>query len=136
MDWLRVVDSAGRLQFFFGESEQHSSVVSVQEIVAHRDGREVRIRLDLEEYPESPPAKWVKAGNNVVQLVVSMIEVESLELNGLARTMNLSVVAERDADVGLVRLTMSSDAVRFEATARFVHVASVSGYRNEERIRQ
>ena len=57
MTWLSQLDDIKGLQIIYGAIPE-ALVVEVDEIVLNTRGPSVILRLELAEFPQSPPPKW------------------------------------------------------------------------------
>ena len=81
-DWLDLVVDARAIRAVYGEHTPDLSGIAVVDLVAQPDGRRVQVRFDLAEFPAIPPAKWVAAKNNTVQLTLSFESTEQVRFTG------------------------------------------------------
>jgi hypothetical protein len=56
--------------------------VPLFEVVLHEDGPRLQIRLNLNDFPERPPARWIRAGYNTVQAELWFWTLTSLHIEG------------------------------------------------------
>jgi len=68
MSWLDLIDNARFLSKLFPDQPPSLSAIRLHEIQLHQDGPRIILRLDLNEYPASPPDKWSVADCNTVQV--------------------------------------------------------------------
>ncbi|MDP2269636.1 MAG: Imm50 family immunity protein [Archangium sp.] len=126
MDWIDSVGSAEFLRKLFPKAPSLHRV-RILEVDLHQDGPRVLVRLDLNEFPEQAPDKWVQSNANKVQVRLMGVGVQDLEVRGWS--------ANNIADIEI--LASGPDGVRFIATGAgfqlkgvFEHLAvdSVSAY--------
>lgn len=102
--------------------------VSLFAVELDREGPLVRLRFDLDRFPEVPPARWHGKGHNRAQLTVEFFDARELVITGWSRDnpWRLEVTAEGDRQ--RVRAGGTGGEVRF--TSGTFRIANVSGYQD------
>ena len=104
--------------------------VRLHEVRLHQDGPRVSLRLDLNEFPDNPPRKWVAGKFNRAQLTLVLIGIDDFQMTGW----NLNNIGELMIDgcsVG-IHLKFSGPCLGINCTAQFVEVEKISGYFDSE----
>lgn len=130
MGWVHLVDDAAPLAATFGDLSIITPTVTLHELTVVREGPAVQLRIDVAEFPASPPAKW--RNDNTVQVTLSLEGVTGLRLTGIGTSMAVTLDAERDLTTQAVTWTMRSATLNGSVTSRFSRIAKVSAYRNGE----
>ncbi len=100
--------------------------VRLHEIILHQDGPDVLLRLDLLEYPEDPPKKWVAGQYDTAQLSLRLGRVTEIRLSGWS--------LDNIVDLEIVRITsgisikVTHSLLDFECVCQFLSVDKISGY--------
>ena len=68
MDWIDSVGNAEFLRKLFPRAPSPCNV-RVLEVNLHQDGPRVLVRLDLNEFPLQPPAKWMPSNQAQIGLI-------------------------------------------------------------------
>lgn len=126
--WLDHVTDAGPVRAVFRDALPSLRGVNVHEVVLHRDGPRVELRLDLAEFPAAPPTKWTEFDTVQVRLV--LVGVTAMSLRGWSTTVVTDLVLER-AGEGL-RLATDGGPVALEVEAGAATVTKISAYRGGE----
>lgn len=126
--WLEVVHDSHKIHAIYGEEAPALRGVSLHEITIHRDGPNATLRIDLPDFPSSPPKKWIDRGLNVVQIEVSFASVHSIKLDGwtLSPVVDLSIEQQNDSVIG----NTSGDSTIY-ITATSAVLTSISAYRDQ-----
>ncbi len=88
------------------------------------------MRLDLNEFPDNPPRKWVLRKVNRVQLTLVLIDIDAFQMNGWSLNNFGELTLERCDKGILVKFTGKS--LRINCTARFLDVEKIAGYHDSE----
>ena len=104
--------------------------VRVLEVNLHQDGPELTMRIDLNEFPDPPPRKWVTNGFNRAQITLVFIEVRTLKINGWSRNNIVDVLIEPRSDC--VSLSIRGQGTEIDGLFSFVAIEKISGYRDEQ----
>lgn len=128
MSWFEDIDDAGFLRSLFPKAPRGRDGFHVHEVVVSREGPTVRIRLDLPDYPVSPPRKWVEAGYDTVSLTLMAIGVHSLSLEGIDVDMCCSLVIAKSESGITLELKGRTNYICVET--EFLRVDEVRGYCN------
>lgn len=126
VDWIDLLLDAMSLKALFGTSLPSLNNVNLHEITLDRDGPRVLLRFDLDDFPKTPPKKWVDAGYTRVQLVIAAFVVHEVLISGWNTTNKVDMKVEKIGD--LIAVSAKNDAVSFTIKAEFFNLRSVSGY--------
>ena len=91
-----------------------------------RDGSAVTLRLDLPNFPEHPPKKWVEQEANTVQIKLMLIDIQSLSLSGWGTETAVEFSLERKGE--LIQAAAMRKNERFEVLARGAFIQKISAY--------
>ena len=127
-DWTRFLADARTIDSIFGAEVPSLNNVDLHELVLHRDGPKALLRFDLAEFPRIPPAKWVAARYNRVQLRLAAI-VGNVSIEGWGTRCRLDVSIER-VD-GVIRMRADSHRIKISIDATALLLEAVSAYRDE-----
>ncbi|HEX2209964.1 MAG TPA: Imm50 family immunity protein [Longimicrobium sp.] len=99
--------------------------VELFEAVLTREGRLLRLRMELPRFPERPPARWSPDANRV-QVTVDFWSVEELRIEGWRYRIpgRLSLVRAGDG----LRLAFDSPGVRITAWCALARIDRFSAY--------
>ncbi|MFF7747925.1 Imm50 family immunity protein [Streptomyces sp. NPDC007971] len=125
MSWTSFVVNPEGITRIFQNAPPSLSGVRLHEVVLHKEGPQMRVRLDLPAYPAQPPRQWAAQGFNTVQIELAFSGLRSITLDGFGTDVT--------ADISIARGdTISVDIVapgtRIRAVADSVSVAALSGY--------
>lgn len=125
--WLDLLVDARAIRAVYGEQVPGVTGISVHEITAQPDGRRVRVRFDLAEFPADPPAKWVAARHDTAQLTLSFEDTHRVRFAG-PLTDDIADLVLAGEDPGVTALLL---APSFELTvrARWLVLSGISAYR-------
>jgi immunity protein 50 of polymorphic toxin system len=135
MAWMDLLDKAVFLRKLY-PVEPSLRKVRVHEVGLLEYGPTVNIRFDLNDFPAAPPAKWIQACANTVQVRLMCIGVLDLELRGWTSNIIADIDIARSEERGLI-VTASAEGVRFRGVFEFIWVDAVSGYtQNLKKLRE
>ena len=125
--WTDFLLDKRKVEFIYGEGLPALDKVSVHEILFDRDGPTVIFRIDLSEYPSSPPKKWIENKFNTVQIQLSCVGVKCSSLEGWSNTLlfaNIDLSREGD----LINFELNGDGLAVCIKSNFLDVVSISAY--------
>jgi hypothetical protein len=126
MSWLDCVDESVFLKELFPDAAPLLTAVRLHEVQFHQDGPRAILRFDLNEFPETPPAKWRAAQSNTVQVRLMGIGISAMHMTGWAAN-NIGLLAiERGADD--VRVAFDSSECSLRAVFEYLRVDGVSAF--------
>jgi hypothetical protein len=104
--------------------------VRLHEVRLHQDGPRVSVRVDLNQFPDMPPHKWILGKFNRAQLTLVLIDIRLFQMNGweLNNIGNLTIEKQGDD----VRLIFGGESSRIDCSARFLEVEKLTGYFDSE----
>ncbi len=102
----------------------------LHEVRLHQDGPRISLRLDLNEFPDRPPKKWVAGKFNRIQLTLVLVDIDSFRMDGWDLN-NIGDLSLKDCDAG-VCLQFDGPTLQIDCTARFLEVEKISGYYDSE----
>jgi hypothetical protein len=126
MSWIdHVQQSQGILEVFQGHVPNLDEV-EIREVVIE-DLRVVRLRFDLGEFPEKPPAKWVAGEANVAQVDLGLGDLSHLAITGALEPAigRISISGESAA---ATEITAAAGTFRVEAVGGFAWIRRFSAY--------
>ncbi|MFY0575471.1 Imm50 family immunity protein [Cystobacter fuscus] len=129
MDWIDSIGGAEFLRKLFSQPPSLHGV-RVIDFGLQQDGPRVLISFDLNEYPDEPPAKWVQAQANRVQIRLMGIGVRELELRGWSAN-NIADIKVTAAAPDAVALICHGDGFFLKAIFDHLAIDRVSAYRDE-----
>lgn len=132
-NWVFLTTNPEKIASVFSDDLPELFNVDLHEINMHRDAAAVTLRVDLLEYPNTPPKKWRDAGYNRVQIVLSFSGVYDLDLKGWTENCSLDLFVT--SQNGRIKLSTSEGKVRIELTADFLSVDSISAYKDSKYLR-
>jgi hypothetical protein len=127
MTWTDVVrEVQGVLDVFEGRPPRLDDI-EIHQVLVDADGQAVRLRFDLGEFPEHPPAKWVEREANVVQVDLGLGNLAHLAITGvLAPAIGEITVAGVS---GNIELTAVVGSFRVEAVGEMAWIRRLSAYK-------
>lgn len=125
-DWLDLVVDAQALRAVFGEHAPTLSGIAVAEVSVQPDGRRVAVRFDLPEFPADPPAKWVAAGHNTVQVVLTFEGTEHMALTGPITDDAADLALTKDDE--RVTGTLTAPSFTLSVRSQWLFVTKMSAY--------
>ncbi|AVF33731.1 Imm50 family immunity protein [Rahnella sikkimica] len=101
--------------------------VDIHEVIFHRDGPKISIRMNLNEFPVSPPPKWVEQKFNTVQIILTFVDIYDVSMSGWVDTnyiANLTIEKSNEK----VCLNVRSANLNLGIKASFIDIESITAY--------
>jgi hypothetical protein len=103
--------------------------INLIQILYDQDGPRVTVRLDLPDYPATPPEKWKSQGFNTVQLQISFIGVSCVSQSGWSNLNMVELTFTRDK-AGHYTARIGGPGVSFEAKFAHLSIDRISAHKN------
>ena len=129
MDWIDQVEKPDEFIRNLFPVAPSLERLRVLEVTLHEDGPSVSLRCNLNDFPKQPPAKWIKAEANRVQITLSCFGVRRLKIDGWG-TNNLVSIRMEKLEGDAFILEAVGDAVCLRAESRRVTLDKVTAYRD------
>lgn len=84
--WFELLVNSQSIKSIYGDETPSLKNVDVHSLLLHRDGPKLSMKFNLNEYPSSPPKKWNAQEFNTVQIVLSFLDLKSVEMSGWVDT--------------------------------------------------
>jgi hypothetical protein len=130
MSWVQLVENPETITSIF-EQFPVLDQVRILEIQLLQDGPVVSLRINLNEFPTSPPPKWLAGQVNRVQIQLSLIGIRDIQIAGWC-TDNIGNLDISRYDGGLL-VVLDSAACKLRCEAEFIHVQKISAYCDSSR---
>ncbi|MFE3541952.1 Imm50 family immunity protein [Nocardia sp. NPDC059177] len=131
MNWIELVENSDSLTKMYGGKVPSLLELNLHEIELHRDGPTLKLRFNLNSFPENPPIKWTMENCNTVQIELELRPVADATINGIHNIsvvdIDISPVTLNDVDVIRVRTTGKSTS-QIDAIGERIHLSKVSAY--------
>ncbi|NUP22757.1 MAG: hypothetical protein HOZ81_43205 [Streptomyces sp.] len=119
------MENPEKVEAVYGGTPPELTDVRIHEVVLHRDGPALRVRLDLSVYPEQPPRKWAVQGFNTVQIEITFSGLRAVSLEGFSTDVTADIALREE---GGVRVDISSGETRVEAVAGTAFISNMTAY--------
>ncbi|TKG92959.1 hypothetical protein EYV94_18485 [Puteibacter caeruleilacunae] len=93
------------------------------------DGASANLLIDLSEYPKDPPEKWIARQCNTVQIELTLIEIETINIEKWNYDNKGSILVSKDQNY----LTFSLEGTFF-FRCKWICLNRVSAYQQEEEL--
>ena len=123
---IEHIENPRALTALFGDDFDFMNV-NLHEVVVHRDGPSLRLRFDIPQVPQSPPARW-PASANTTQIVLQAGPIEELQITGFTSLCSGILRSLTDQGAPLLEFTASGCSVKCKFVS--LRVESVTGYIN------
>lgn len=117
---------AKQLKAIYGQEFPSLHDVDFHALDLHRDGPRALLKIDLPEFPKSPPQKWIDAGFNRVQLKLLGVGVHHFKMDGLQRNCKLTLSLFKEDD--LIRLSGEGSGMSFDISTEHLLVDGLNPY--------
>jgi hypothetical protein len=101
--------------------------VRLLEVIFYEDGPTVRLRLNMNSFPDNPPERWVRQGFNTAQVQMSFFGISALEMSGWS-TNNIVTVRLDAIASDLFELECFDDTFRLKLHFDSAQIDRFNGY--------
>ncbi|MFO6494299.1 Imm50 family immunity protein [Hafnia alvei] len=101
--------------------------IDIHEIIFHRDGPKISIVLNLKEYPKDPPKKWISQKFNTVQMKLSLITIENVDMSGWTDSSYIAYINVDRID-GKIHFDLHGTKLKLSIRAMFMDIESITAY--------
>ena len=129
MPWYHLAENAKSVTSTF-TSLPTLDEIWVSYIELDREGSTLRLRFDVEDFPDCPPAKWAPEFNQV-QLTVDFSDVKALCIDGWGRENRAKLTATIEEGRPSIVIQGSECSLRFTCYA--FRIMLISGYWDTEK---
>lgn len=129
MSWIEHVENPVAIHSMFSVTPALEKV-ELHELVFHRDGPRISMRIELNDYPDEPPQRWLVQKFNRAQLILMATDIRSAELRGWQTRNTCTISVSRGDD--LLSLTLVGGATQILIETKFLFVDKLSGYQVTE----
>jgi hypothetical protein len=125
---LPIADIAP-LRNIFGEDMLSTNQIDIRKISFDRDGPSISFEIDVDDFPKSPPSKWIENQYNRITMTLVATGVQKLLVQNistkLSATLDISTVDR------LLRLQIKNSPMKIDLLADFIYVKQISAYQSE-----
>lgn len=125
--WFELLVNSQSIKSIYGDETPSLKNVDVHSLLLHRDGPKLSMKFNLNEYPSSPPKKWNAQEFNTVQIVLSFLDLKSVEMSGWVDTI-YSVDINISFENGRVILKVVDGDFKLAAESIFLDLESITAY--------
>lgn len=124
--WIELLENDKAIKHIFKKSPQLTGV-KLYEINVREVEPQLILRLDLNEYPESPPKKWERIKANTVQIKLGLSEVSDLVMANWSVD---NIVDIKFTPSGSGFLLQIDGSCNFSCKAQHITLNDISAYQN------
>lgn len=124
--WSEHVYDLKPIKGIFGE-EIPPLIGQLHEVVLHKDGPSLKLRMDLKDFPKELPKKWVEKNFNTAQITLGLGVIRELSITGWTPDVRVEVQIEKSGEA--LKLKIESELVRVSCTAKTLTILELTGYR-------
>ncbi|MFP2424293.1 Imm50 family immunity protein [Pseudescherichia vulneris] len=125
--WTDYLIDSKKIDSIYHVDKPSLDEIDVHELIFHRDGPKISIIFNLKEYPSKPPQKWAVQKFNVVQIKLSLIDIECVDMSGWVDTTYTAYVNIHKID-GLIHFNLNGTNLKLSLRAMFMDVESITAY--------
>ncbi|MGW7350324.1 Imm50 family immunity protein [Streptomyces sp. NPDC054784] len=129
MDWTILLEGATAIHAIYGDHTPRLDAVSLHEVSLAREGPQLTLRMDLAEYPSSPPSKWAAQGFDTVQIQIDLFGLQSVCLENLSAMIIGDLAITREG--GVISTRFDSRQMKLQAVSDFASLARISAHATE-----
>lgn len=132
MSWYDLCENPQAIHSLFPDSPPLDRI-DLHEAVLHRDGPVLRLRGDLDGFPETRPPRWHEE-DNTVQLTLALWGVSSVTVQGWEPDLpGVFTLARAGADALDFEFRADGDGVVLRGSCRTARIEGLTAYCNERR---
>lgn len=125
MDWTNLILNPKTIESFYSRAPSLLGV-RILEIMLQENGPTICLRIDLNDFPDKIPKKWLFNGFNQAQIKIRFSGIIRLEISGWATDNIVDIVIEKISEG--ISLKAKGSRTRIEGICYFVDVEGVTGY--------
>lgn len=125
--WTDYLVNSHYINAIYHENKPSLNNVDIHEIIFHRDGPKITIRMNLEKYPDAPPKKWIIQKFNTVQITLSLIDVECVNMSGWVDTTYAASINIEKKD-GKINFVLKGLNIKLMAKSSFIDIETIAAY--------
>jgi Immunity protein 50 len=119
-------DDTASLRAIFGETMLSTNQVDIRKISFDRDGPSISFDIDIDDFPKSPPSKWIANQYNRVTLILVATGVRKLLVQNISTKLNATLgIYNLD---GLLRLQVKNSPMELDLLADFIYIKQIGAY--------
>ena len=100
--------------------------VEVHEVILHRDGPRLTLRIELPAFPDNPPPRWPE-GANAAQVTLDLWGVSGFEQKGWGLTNRGALALGRNGD-SEITFSFESESAYIRGKCEMARISRVSAY--------
>lgn len=125
--WTDYLVNPQYINSIYHEDKPNLNNVDIHEIVFHRDGPKISIRMNLKEYPNIPPKKWTIQKFNTVQIILTLVDIEYVNMSGWIDTTYTADISIEKID-GVIHFDLNGIDVKLVVKSKFIDIESITAY--------
>jgi hypothetical protein len=129
--WYDMALNPAIIKAIFGNEVPSLNNVELFKISFDRDGPAIELTFKIENFPKSPPIKWITRGYNVAQICIELIDVVNVNLRGWSNNNYLNI-SFKEIDDNLHYFVARGSTCEIEITFEWLRIVAVSGYTTEK----
>ncbi|HUG68650.1 MAG TPA: Imm50 family immunity protein [Pirellulaceae bacterium] len=127
MEWIHFLMDSRSVMSVFKRAPSLKGV-RINELTLREDGPCMSLRIDLNEFPLTPPEKWKTQGANRVQLTLCFIDVSKLAIQGWGLDNVGDVALEKVNDEADLQLSIEGSGIYIACCFKFLQMERISAY--------
>lgn len=125
--WTDYLVSSQHIDSIYHTDKPNLNNVDIHEIIFHRDGPKISIRLNLNEYPSHPPKKWVSQKFNTVQITLTFLDIKEMSMSGWINTHYVADIIIEKID-NAICIHVNSTNLKLMVSAKYIDIDSIVAY--------
>lgn len=129
MNWLDFCHGTEKIVAVYKEAKPSIQGSTVRSFELSRDYANIKIVLDLPEYPKHPPKKWDQRGCDTVRVTLSMSGIRDIRLIGPFGSQNISLSIDKVEERLFYVQLQCLDRVYMSAHTDLIDVHEMQAYK-------
>ncbi|MFU2316565.1 Imm50 family immunity protein [Rahnella sp. PCH160] len=125
--WTDYLVNARHIDSIYHKDKPSLNNVDIHEVIFHRDGPKISIRMNLNEFPTSPPPKWVAQKFNTVQIILTLVDIGDVSMSGWVDTNYIANITIEQVN-GKICMNVSNASLKLVIKSSFMDIESVAAY--------
>jgi hypothetical protein len=126
MKWHKLADNSQVISQLYDEAPSLHATRLV-EVILHQDGPRLELRVDLAQFPDHPPLRWMRDGYNTAQIQLDFFSLDSVQITGWSTENCVDINIEKIED-GRIYMSAKGPTCAINVVCRFFRIAHVRGY--------
>lgn len=126
--WKQLLNNSHNIEKIFTIEPELKNIL-LKKIILEDLVADISIFVDLNDFPQSPPQKWLSLGYNTVELEIRLIAVSDIEIKNWNGNHYVDIKFEGIRNKN-ISFKISGDKFSLIGKSEFIDITKISAYKN------